>query len=200
MGSKGRQLAQAVACLNSGGIVCIPTESSYGLAVRADCAAALARLQKCKGRKASAPFGLIAADTAQVRTWTREWPRAAEDLASRFWPGPLTLIFAPASHVDSRLIGPSGGVGIRIPRHLGIRLAARSCQSLLTATSANPHGLAPATQISQAKQYFGGKVDFYWEEGDCDGLASTLVDFDPSGKPKCLRAGPIVLPESLGPW
>jgi L-threonylcarbamoyladenylate synthase len=188
------QLEQALALLRAGGLVCVPTESSYGLAVDADSEAAIGRLQNLKGREDTAPFGLIAGSLAQAQACTGAWPRAAEELAQAHWPGALTLILPPTDHTAAKLVGPSGGVGLRVSSCEPVRWLAAELGRPITATSANPSGQAPATTVSMAQSYFGSEVDYYLEGGTCSAQASTLVDFDAEGRPQVLRQGPIVLP------
>src|SRR5689334_22346782 len=109
-------IAEAVAALTAGEIVCFPTESTYGLAVDAASPAALARLVALKGRDPHAPISLIAGDRAAARRLARDWPEAAERLVSRYWPGPLTLVVPAAEGTPPELVGPNG-VGVRVPAH-----------------------------------------------------------------------------------
>lgn len=185
---------QALAILREGGLVCVPTESSYGLAVDASRPEAIERLQALKGRGLSAPFGLIAGSYEQARACTGPWPDEAEELARRHWPGPLTLILPPLATTALQLVGPTGGVGLRVSSAEEVAWLATELGGVITATSANPTGQAPATTTSAAQGYFGDQVDFYLDGGPCEGRASTLVAFDPRGRPQVLRQGAIVLP------
>jgi L-threonylcarbamoyladenylate synthase len=162
--------------------------------VDAECDAAIERLQDLKGRDDAAPFGLIAGSLAQAQACTGTWPPLAEDLARAHWPGALTLILPPTERTAPRLLGPSGGVGIRVSSCAPVRWLAEELGRPITATSANPSGKAPATTIAAAQSYFGSEVDFYLDGGECSAQASTLVDFDSEGRAQVLRQGPIVLP------
>jgi len=182
---------QALHHLQRGGIVCIPTESSYGLAVDPRNATALQKLAVLKTRDDVSPFALIAANHKQVQACTQSWPNEANTLVQA-WPAPLTLILPAASHIP-----PScthlGGVGIRIPSLAAPRALALALGHAITATSANPKGGSPATTIQEAQRYFGEGVDYYWEGGTCKGQASTLIAFDKHDQPFVLREGPFCL-------
>jgi L-threonylcarbamoyladenylate synthase len=188
------RLAEAVAVLRAGGIVCCPTESTYGLAVDASSAEALARLVALKGRDARSPFGLIAGDRAQARAVARIWPEAAERLASRIWPGPLTLVVPPAEGVAPELIGPHG-VGVRVPGHPLARAVAAALGGPITATSANRSGQPAAVVVDEARAVFGDRVDLYLDGGVCAGTPSTVVAVAEDGGLILIRAGAVVLPE-----
>lgn len=190
-----RELEHALALLRGGGIVCVPTESSYGLAVDAECEAAIERLHALKGRDDASPFALIAGSMAQAKQCTGTWPAAAESLAREHWPGALTLILPPTAGTSRRLLGPTGGVGLRVSSSAPVRWLATELGRPITATSANPSGKAPAGTIAAARCYFGSQVDVYLEGGACSAQASTLVDFDSEGRAQVLRQGPIVLPQ-----
>lgn len=185
---------QALAFLREGKIVCVPTESSYGLAVDASNASALARLQELKTRGQSAPFGLIVGSLAMAKACTGTWPQAADALAAEHWPGPLTLILPPHRDTLPSLLGPTGGVGVRVSSSEAVAWLASELGGPITATSANPTGMAPATTIAEARAYLADGVDFYLDGGTCEGQASTLVQFDARGRAQVLRPGPIVLP------
>src|SRR5215467_14852026 len=87
-----RALIDAVIVLARGGIVAIPTDTLYGLAVDPLSPTALARLMTVKGRPSERAVALIAADMAQVVADLGALPPVAQRLASVYWPGPLTLL------------------------------------------------------------------------------------------------------------
>lgn len=186
------ELAHAVTALQRGDIVCIPTETSYGLAVDALSLPALERLSAVKGRPDSSPFGLIAADLQQVRALSRIWPDIAQKLASAHWPGPLTLVVPAASHLPGAIVGPTGGVGIRVSSHPVPVALARALGRPVTATSANPRGLPPAADIDTARAYFGDRVACYFDDGPSPGeRPSTVAAIDDNDQVRVLRAGPV---------
>lgn len=187
------RVALAISALQAGGIVCFPTESSYGLAVDPRDSEALARLAALKGRAATAPFALIAGSRAQASACTDGWPNAASALANKYWPGPLTMILPPSSDLGAQCIGPSGGVGVRISSLQLARDLAIGLGYAITATSANPSGEPAAESIAQARGYFGSGVAVYLDGGPCADEPSTLIDFDAVGQAQVLRQGPIVL-------
>lgn len=179
--------------LRAGGIVCIPTESSYGLAVDAGNPDAIEGLLALKERSDGSAIGLIAGSIVQAKSWSEAWPDAALKLADEHWPGPLTLVLPPKLPISKHLLGPSQRVAIRVSSVLELRELALALGNPITATSANAHGCLPAQNIAAAKEYFGEGIGHYLEGGNCTGEASTLVDFDDSGSPLLLRQGPIKL-------
>lgn len=187
-------LAHAVAVLRAGGLVCMPTETTYGLAADIRSRAALDALVALKGRDPDAPFGLIAADVAQVRRLARLWPPRAEELANAHWPGPLTLVVPAVSGLPPEIVGPGGGVGVRISSHPIPLALARALGSPITATSANPSGMPAALDVDQARAYFGDRVTYIDGGAAPAQAASTVAAIVPDGgegQVRLLRAGPI---------
>src|SRR5882724_11923794 len=84
--------ADAAEAIRRGGVVAIPTDTLYGLAVDPFNTAAVARVFEVKGRDADRALPLIAADVAQVEAHLGRLGPEAARLAARFWPGPLTLL------------------------------------------------------------------------------------------------------------
>jgi L-threonylcarbamoyladenylate synthase len=111
------ELAEAAAALRAGKLVVFPTETFYALGADPRQPEALAAIVRVKGREPDKPIALIAADNASAFSISRETPAAASFLAQAFWPGPLTLVLPARHRLNEVLIGPGGGVGVRISPH-----------------------------------------------------------------------------------
>src|SRR5438046_5279918 len=92
-------MEHAARLLREGKLVAFPTETVYGLGANALDPAAVARIFAAKGRPATNPLIVHAADAAGARQLVSAWPEAADQLAARFWPGPLTLVLPRAERV-----------------------------------------------------------------------------------------------------
>lgn len=173
----------------AGGVVGVPTDTVYGLAVDPRSEAAVGRLFELKGRPADRPIALLAADAETAATIVDVTPRALE-MAERWWPGALTLVLEPLVPLPSWVGHPTTRtVGVRVPDHVGLRELLASTGPLAV-TSANLSGEDPALDDAGARTIFGADVDLY-VEGTCPGgSASTVVDFT-SERPVVLRPGPI---------
>ncbi len=184
-------LSEAVAVLEGGGIVACPTESSYGLCARYDGRKALERLFLLKGRdRGIKPFPLIIGETGKLSLIAAGDWTAALELAKEFWPGPLTLLLNARAGLPE-LITREGKVAVRVPGPSFALELARSFGFPVTATSANPSGLAPATSAGRVRDYFGDGVDLIVDGGESPGgPPSTIVDAA-SEEIKVLRAGAI---------
>ena len=184
----------AAAALARGEVVCLPTESSYGLAADLRSPQGLARITAMKGgRPVDSPFPLIAGDAATARGLARVWPDAAERLAARHWPGPLTLVVPAREGLPPEVVGPDGGVGVRVSNHPLAAALARALGEPITATSANRSGQPPATTAAAARAALGGEVAVYLDGGVCAGTPSTVVAVDQAGRLRIIRPGAIAL-------
>jgi L-threonylcarbamoyladenylate synthase len=181
----------AIAALRAGELVVFPTETFYGIGADALSPAALERIFALKGRVPDKPIALIAADAASAFDLARTIPDAARRLAEAFWPGPLTLVMPARSGLPAALLGPDGGVGVRVSSHPTALALASGLGHPITATSANLSGQAPAATLAAARDVLGPRIAVYLEGGTLAGGApSTVVAFDSAGF-RILRAGAI---------
>src|SRR3954469_15500264 len=96
-------LRPAAERLRNGGLVAFPTETVYGLGAHALDAAAVRRLFEAKGRPATDPLIVHVARREAVDELVSSFPDAARTLATRFWPGPLTLVLPRATAVPNEV-------------------------------------------------------------------------------------------------
>lgn len=183
---------EAARCIREGGVVCFPTESTYGLAVDIRIPSALERLVKLKGRDPKSPFGLIVSSVDDAKMLSSDWPPRADELANMHWPGPLTIVVPALKTLASMLVGEQGGVGIRCSSHPIASELVQRVGAPITATSANLSGEPNATRIEEARARLGDGVDVYLDGGVCDEKPSTLVLVNQSDC-QVLRPGPIDL-------
>jgi tRNA threonylcarbamoyl adenosine modification protein (Sua5/YciO/YrdC/YwlC family) len=181
---------EATQAVRRGDLIVIPTDTVYGIAARPDDPGATAMIFEAKGR----PQGLtlpVLVDDARIARGLAVFGDLASDLATAFWPGPLTIVLPRAgSSLGWELGGDPDTVGIRVPRHL-LALAVLARTGPLAASSANRSGEPEATTCDELWAAFGDLVSVYLcEEAPLVGRASTVVDLarDP---PRLLRAGDI---------
>jgi L-threonylcarbamoyladenylate synthase len=163
----------AVSVLARGGMVAIPTETFYGLAVRALDSAALERLVVAKGREMGKTIPLIAGSREQACELAI-LPPTLEALASRFWPGPLTLALLPRITIPPQLRSPAGSMGIRVCGHPLARALALDA-GVITATSANLSAGVPCCDPTRLEPRLLSAVDLVLDAGTCAGGAPSTV-------------------------
>lgn len=184
-------LARAAGAIRAGGVVAVPTDTLYGLAADPFSARAVRRLFSIKDRALDRALPLMAADVAQIVAQLGGLSPLAEILATRFWPGPLTLLVpAPATMADE-VSGGTGRVGVRVPAHAVARGLCLASGSVLTATSANLSGRQPTGDPEVVVASLGADVDIVLDAGTTEGgLPSTIVDVS-ALEPRLVRRGVI---------
>ena len=188
-GPDGR--AAAIEVLRDGGIVAIPTDTVYGIAVSLDTPGGIERLFHVKRRPPDKGIALLLDEVAQAGAIAVVTP-AAWALAEACWPGGLTLVLARRPGVDlpEELTGGVATVGLRVPNHPTPRALARAVGPLPT-TSANVSGLPEARDAAAIVQQLGLGVDLVLDGGPAHGgPASTVVDCTDVG-PRILRVGAV---------
>ena len=184
------EIATIIDVVGRGGVICFPTDTAYGLGVDPGNTSAVDRLFAIKGRPSDKPILLLVDSVEMARKQSRE-TALFEELAGKFWPGPITMVVSAVPDLSERVTAGSGTVGIRWPAApLATRLVGRLGHPL-TATSANLSGEAPARSATEAVDQLADRVDLVIDGGPSpDTSLSTLLDLtkDP---PQLLREGPL---------
>jgi len=183
--------AQAIAVLRAGGIVALPTDTVYGIAVDLASPGGLERLFAAKRRPPDRGIVLLLADTAQAAAIGR-LDQGARSLADAFWPGGLTLVVdqLPGSVFPPVLTGGERTIGLRVPDHAAPRALAAALGPLPT-TSANVSGEPDARSAAEVLRALGDVVDLVLDGGPTPGgRPSTVVDLS-GGRPRIARVGAI---------
>ena len=171
------QIKQAAAALKAGGLVILPTETVYGLAADAADARAVAAVYAAKGRPSFNPLIAHVADVAMARRIAR-FDARAEQLAARFWPGPLTLVLPVADEVAVCDLARAGldSVAVRSPAHPLAHALIEAFGGPLVAPSANRSGRPSPTTVADAIDETGAAAAIILDGGPCAiGLESTVV-------------------------
>lgn len=184
-------IEEAISWILRGGIVAMPTDTLYGLAADPFNRAAVARVFEVKGREETRAMPLVAADVNQVEASLGRLSPLARRLASRYWPGPLTLLVPAPVSLPKTVTGGGGTVGIRVPANDVARAVCAGCRGPITATSANISGEAATDDPDDVERTLGGRIDYLLDTGRTPGgAASTIVDVT-TGQPALVRAGAI---------
>lgn len=188
-----QDLAPAAAWLRAGGVVAMPTDTLYGLAVDIRNPSAVRQLFALKGRDARAALPLIAADIAQVVACGGRLDAREAALAGAFWPGPLSIVRDAPDWVVPEVHGGHRTVAIRIPAHLVARRLCEAWGGVLSATSANLSGTPGADRVEALGAIAQDARVLVIDAGMTPGgLPSTLVDVR--------AAQPVLLREGAIPW
>src|SRR5258705_9156100 len=183
-------IKEAAERIRAGEVVAFPTETVYGLGANALDAAAVAKIYELKGRPASSPLIVHVASIEMARTLVSQWPPAAEELACRYWPGPLTLVLPKVPAIPDIVTAGLPTVGVRVPNHPLALALIREAGVPLAAPSANRFTGLSSTTAEHVRETFGDAVPVL-DGGPCQvGIESTVVSIA-SGKITLLRPGMI---------
>jgi L-threonylcarbamoyladenylate synthase len=183
-------VAQAGSRVRTGELIIYPTDTLYALGGRALDAEAAAKVRNAKGRDQRKPLPLVAADAGQARRLCAAWPATADRLATRFWPGPLTLVLPARAEVPVEVTAGTGTVAVRVP---GSALTRRLCEAAggaIVSTSANRSGAPAPLTCAEAVAGVGAFAALALDGGPGQPRSSTIVDLR-GDFPRLLREGPV---------
>jgi L-threonylcarbamoyladenylate synthase len=170
--------------IREGAIFIYPTETIYGIGGRADNQQIESRILEIKKRPPESPMILLAADRKAFEHLSPVFPRAAETLAQKFWPGSLTLVL-PSPHVPQ-------GIGIRVSPHPFMKLLHFLIDKPVFSTSANISGQPYTNDPDRIFQIFRNDVDFMIDDGILPVSApSTVVRVTEENRVEIIREGAV---------
>ena len=198
-------VVQAVAALQRGDLVVLPTDTVYGVAADAFSPPAVERLLAAKGRGRDMPVPVLVGDARALHGLASDVTEQMQALVEAHWPGPLTIIVPAAPSLVWDLGDTRGTVAVRMPQH-PVALDVLSSTGPLAVSSANRTGHPPPATADEAERQLGATVSVYLEAGSSgDAVASTIVDLT-GDRPLVRRAGALsvevlreVLPELDAP-
>lgn len=191
MADIGKDILRAKALLDDDKLVAIPTETVYGLAANALHPEAVLKIFTAKNRPAFDPLIIHVPSVDKVLDYAESFPEKAHQLATHFWPGPLTLVLPKKEILPDLVTSGLATVGIRCPDHELTRKLLRELSYPLAAPSANPFGYVSPTTAAHVAAQLGNKIDYILDGGPCKvGIESTIVGFE-NNNPVIYRRGGI---------
>ena len=183
-------LSASLAALEAGAVVACPTETLIGLLADAFSHRAVQRVVSLK-RRGPDPIALLLPSIEALASVAETVPEAAEELARRYWPGPLTIVVPARSGLPSAL-APNGTIGVRVPGESPALTLVSAFGRPLTATSCNHSGSPPAKTSEEAHALFGDELAVVVPGSSPGGPPSTVVDAT-GPELRILRAGAVSL-------
>lgn len=183
----GDPLAPLQDLLRRGGIVAIPTESSYGLGADPRSPAGVEAIYRVKARERGKALPVVASGVEQLADLGVDLNLYIVERLSALWPAPLTLVLPIAAPLPA-----SAGertLAVRVPDHEGLRTLLAGIGHALTATSANRSGGEPILDPAEVAELLAGEDAVVVDGGVLPGgPPSTIVAIDGDGV-KVLRTG-----------
>ncbi len=186
---QARLLKQAAALLHAGGVVALPTDSSYALVCRLDDKAAAEALRRIRQVDERHHLTLLCRDLSELARFARVDNRQYR-LLKLGTPGPFTFILEATKEVPRRLSHPSRRtIGLRVPEHPVAQELLSLFGEPLLATTAIPPGESDAlNDADEMAERFGRQLQAVVDAGACPRQPTTVIDLS-SGEPVLVRQG-----------
>ena len=184
-----RLLKQAVALLQKGGVLAVPTDSSYALVCHLDDKAAADRLRQIRGVDDKHHLTLLCRDLSELASYARVDNRQFRLLKSAT-PGPFTFILEASKEVPRRLSHPSRKtIGLRLPEHASLQALLELHGAPLLATTLIPPGESQAlNDAADIRERFEHQIDGVIDAGACALEPTTVIDLS-TGEAEVVRLG-----------
>jgi len=186
---QARLLKQAAQVLHQGGIVAIPTDSSYALACHLDDKAAAESLRRIRGVDAKHHLTLLCRDLSELATYARV-DNQQYRMLKLGTPGPYTFILEATKEVPRRLSHPSRRtIGLRVPAHAVTQALLKEFGQPLLATTLIPPGESePLNDPDAIRERYGRQLQAIVDAGACAQQPTTVIDLT-GDEPVLVRIG-----------
>lgn len=190
---QARLLKQAVALLEQGQVLAVPTDSSYALVCHIDDKSAATRLRRIRQVDERHPLTLLCRDLSELASYARVDNRQYR-LLKLATPGPYTFVLEASKDVPRRLSHPQRkSIGLRVPQHRVLQeLLALHRGPLLATTLIPPNETQPLNDAQQIRQQFEHEIGGVIDAGACASEPTTVIDLTALGRggaPEVLRHG-----------
>jgi tRNA threonylcarbamoyl adenosine modification protein (Sua5/YciO/YrdC/YwlC family) len=184
-----RLIKQAVQIVDAGGIIALPTDSSYALVCHLDDKNAVERLRRIREIDEKHHLTLLCRDLSDIANYAKVDNRQYRLLKSAT-PGPYTFILEATKEVPRRLSHPSRKtIGLRVPQHaIAQALLEELGQPLIGTTLMLPGEVLPLNDPEEIREYLEKQLDCVIDGGGCSLEPTTVVDLT-GAEPVVLREG-----------
>lgn len=171
--------------LKSENIAIYPTDTIYGIVGSALSKKVVSKIYEIKGRDENKPFIILISKIKDLELFGIKVSTEQKKFLENVWPEKVSVILPCKSTKFQYLHRGTKSLAFRLPKKKPLRELLEKTGPLV-APSANPQGLEPAKNITEAKKYFGDMVDIYVSGGKLEGKPSMLISLLEK-EPKILR-------------
>jgi len=184
-----RLLRQAIALLDKGDILAVPTDSSYALVCHLDDKAAADKLRRIRGVDDKHHLTLLCRDLSELANYAQVDNQQFRRIKLGT-PGPYTFILQASKEVPRRLSHPSRKtIGLRVPEHKVLQaLLALHNGPLLATTLIEPGQTQPLNQAADIRERYKGLIAGVIDAGACTLEPTTVLDLS-ADEPVLIRQG-----------
>jgi tRNA threonylcarbamoyl adenosine modification protein (Sua5/YciO/YrdC/YwlC family) len=184
-----RLIKQAAQIIESGGVVALPTDSSYALACQLDNKNAVDRVRRIRGIDERQLLSLLVRDLSELANFAIVDNRQYR-LIKSVTPGPYVFVLQATKEVPRRLSHPSRKtIGLRVPDHaITLAILEELGQPLLGSTLIVPGETEPLNDPEEIRDRLEKQLDLVIDGGACPCEPSTVIDLT-GEEPVLVRAG-----------
>ncbi len=188
-----RLLKQAAQLIGRGGVLAVPTDSSYALVCQLDDKAAADRLRRIRQVDDKHHLTLLCRDLSELASYAKVDNRQYR-LLKLATPGAYTFILEASKEVPRRVSHPSRKtIGLRVPNHPTLLALLELLNAPLLATTLIPAGeTEPLNDPQTIRERYEHDIAAVIDAGACSLTPTTVVDLTPmgaGGEPELVRAG-----------
>ena len=186
-----RLLKQAVTLLNQGGVLAVPTDSSYALVCHMDDKAADDHLRKVRGVDDKHHLTILCRDLSELANYAKV-DNAQFRMLKQATPGAFTFILEATKEVPRRMSHPQRKtIGLRVPGHPVLQeLLTLHGAPLLATTLIPPDESDPLNDPEEIRDRYEKIIAGVIDAGACNREPTTVVD--------CTGDGIEVVRQGLG--
>lgn len=180
---------EIIEILKKGGVGVMPSDTIYGLMGTIFSKETVKRIYQLKKRNQNKPLIILIGSFSDLGKMGIDFNKKTQMILKKIWPGAISVVL-PFSNRKIKYLNKTGeALAVRFPDDKTLINTLKKTGPLV-ATSANLEGTVPAESITEARKYFGERVDFYLDGGELKASHSTLIEIK-NGKIKILRRGGV---------
>jgi tRNA threonylcarbamoyl adenosine modification protein (Sua5/YciO/YrdC/YwlC family) len=180
----------AVTAVKNGGLAVIPTDTSYAVICDAFDTEAITKLRSAKKQTSEVSLPIAASSIETIRG-VANFSTLANDLASAFWPGTLTVLTVAQDSLSWNIGQADSALAVRVPHH-DVAQAVLSGIGPTVMTGAQLAGQVSVQTVEQAQAALLDLVDVYLDGGALSPRISTVIDATTDNL-RLIRTGQLTL-------